>query len=87
MTLPSMAALLSQQQTNYENVEKACQAVEGCVGATIWEYTDKVRITNFIQAPLHSSALLGILGYLRRFPVRVSHALGMKSVEYRDGCQ
>ena len=54
MTLPSTDALLSQQQTNYENVVKACQAVEGCVGATIWEYTDKIRITNSMQAPLHS---------------------------------
>ena len=42
MTLPSTDALLAQQQTDYENVIKACNAVEGCIGMTIWDYTDKV---------------------------------------------
>jgi len=43
MTLPSTDALLAQQQTDYENVIAACMAVEGCVGMTVWDYTDKYR--------------------------------------------
>ena len=41
MTLPETAALLEQQKTDYENVIKACQAVSGCVGITVWDFTDK----------------------------------------------
>lgn len=43
MTLPSTQALLNQQQTDYENVIKQCMAVAGCIGVSIWDYTDKVR--------------------------------------------
>ncbi|KAF9886909.1 hypothetical protein FE257_011032 [Aspergillus nanangensis] len=41
MTLPSTAALLAQQSTDYKNVAAACVAVSGCVGVTIWDWTDK----------------------------------------------
>ncbi|EJD00077.1 endo-1,4-beta xylanase [Fomitiporia mediterranea MF3/22] len=41
MTLPSTDQLLQQQATDYQNVIAACNAVEGCVGVTIWDYTDK----------------------------------------------
>ncbi|KAH8100978.1 glycoside hydrolase superfamily [Cristinia sonorae] len=41
MTLPATAALLAQQQKDYQTVVAACQAVEGCVGVTIWDFTDK----------------------------------------------
>ncbi|PAV16689.1 glycoside hydrolase family 10 [Pyrrhoderma noxium] len=41
MTLPSTQTLLSQQQANYQTVVAACKAVTGCVGITIWDYTDK----------------------------------------------
>ncbi|KII85155.1 glycoside hydrolase family 10 protein [Plicaturopsis crispa FD-325 SS-3] len=41
MTLPSTDALLAQQKTDYESVIAACRAVSGCVGTTIWDYTDK----------------------------------------------
>lgn len=44
MTLPSTDALLAQQQTDYETVVAACNAVPGCVGITVWDYTDKVRL-------------------------------------------
>ncbi|KAJ6624523.1 endo-1,4-beta-xylanase C precursor [Mycena sp. CBHHK59/15] len=44
MTLPSTAALLAQQATDYQNVIAACKAVAGCVGATIWDYTDEVML-------------------------------------------
>ena len=42
MKLPETAALQSQQQTDYENVVKACVAVKGCVGVTLWDFSDKV---------------------------------------------
>ena len=44
MTLPETAALLEQQKTDYQTVISACQAVPQCVGITIWDFTDKVRI-------------------------------------------
>lgn len=42
MTLPATAALYAQQKTDYQTVIKACKSVTGCVGVTIWDYTDKV---------------------------------------------
>ena len=41
MTLPSTAALLAQQKIDYANVVTACIEVEGCVGITVWDWTDK----------------------------------------------
>ncbi|KAF9052431.1 hypothetical protein BDZ89DRAFT_1098474 [Hymenopellis radicata] len=41
MTLPATDALLAQQQADYETVVSACNAVAGCVGVTIWDWTDK----------------------------------------------
>ncbi|KAI0034221.1 beta-1,4-endoxylanase [Vararia minispora EC-137] len=41
MTLPATAALYDQQKTDYNTVVSACQAVESCIGITIWDYTDK----------------------------------------------
>ncbi|KAI0322738.1 beta-1,4-endoxylanase [Amylostereum chailletii] len=41
MTLPSTAAKLAQQKTDYQNVIKACANVKGCIGVTVWDYTDK----------------------------------------------
>ena len=43
MTLPATDALLAQQKTDYMNVIAACNAVKGCIGITIWDYTDKVN--------------------------------------------
>ena len=42
MTLPSTTALLQQQEKDYQTVISACNAVKGCIGVTIWDYTDKV---------------------------------------------
>ena len=42
MTLPETAALLEQQKQDYQTVISACQAVQGCVGITLWDFTDKV---------------------------------------------
>ncbi len=41
MTLPSTTALLTQQEKDYQTVIAACAAVQGCVGVTIWDWTDK----------------------------------------------
>lgn len=41
MTLPSTDALLAQQKTDYSNTVGACVATKGCVGVTIWDWTDK----------------------------------------------
>ncbi|KAI5120197.1 hypothetical protein M0805_006303 [Coniferiporia weirii] len=41
MTLPSTTALLAQQQKDYETVISQCKAVSGCIGATVWDFTDK----------------------------------------------
>ncbi|KAI0436457.1 carbohydrate-binding module family 1 protein [Xylaria telfairii] len=40
-SLPSTAAGLQQQATDYVTVTKACLAEKACVGITIWDYTDK----------------------------------------------
>ncbi|KAJ3557942.1 hypothetical protein NM688_g1203 [Phlebia brevispora] len=41
MTLPATNALLQQQEKDYQTVISACAAVEGCVGVTVWDFTDK----------------------------------------------
>ena len=46
MTLPSTDALLAQQETDYQTVVSACEAVEGCIGVTLWDFTDKVRLSD-----------------------------------------
>ncbi|KAJ1541914.1 hypothetical protein HK405_010333, partial [Cladochytrium tenue] len=40
MLLPSTTALLTQQATDYASVIKACLAVSGCVGVTVWDFDD-----------------------------------------------
>lgn len=41
--LPASDSDLAQQKIAYTNVVGACMKVSGCVGVTIWDYTDKVR--------------------------------------------
>jgi len=41
MTLPSSTTLLQQQKANYQTVIAACKSVAGCIGVTIWDFTDK----------------------------------------------
>jgi endo-1,4-beta-xylanase len=40
-SLPPTAAGLSQQSTDYANTVGACLATTGCVGITVWDFTDK----------------------------------------------
>lgn len=46
MTLPSTAALNTQQSIDYQNTVAACVEVEGCVGITVWDFDDKVCISS-----------------------------------------
>ncbi|EIW62496.1 endo-beta-1,4-glucanase [Trametes versicolor FP-101664 SS1] len=41
MTLPETAALLQQQKQDFQTVIHACKSVAGCVGVTVWDFTDK----------------------------------------------
>jgi endo-1,4-beta-xylanase len=41
MTLPSTAALLAQQSTDYQSTVGACAQTAKCVGVTLWDWTDK----------------------------------------------
>ncbi|MCJ1306974.1 hypothetical protein MMC25_000618 [Agyrium rufum] len=41
MTLPSTAALLAQQSTDYATTVNACLQTARCVGITLWDFTDK----------------------------------------------
>jgi len=40
-SLPETQANLTTQAQNYTSVTNACLALAGCVGITVWEYTDK----------------------------------------------
>jgi endo-1,4-beta-xylanase len=40
-SLPPTAAGLTQQSTDYVNVVNSCLGNTGCVGITIWDFTDK----------------------------------------------
>jgi endo-1,4-beta-xylanase len=41
MTLPDTSALQAQQSTDYQTTATACVKTKGCVGITLWDYTDK----------------------------------------------
>lgn len=41
MTLPDTSALQAQQSTDYQTTTTACVQTKGCVGITLWDYTDK----------------------------------------------
>lgn len=44
MNLPETPELLAQQEKDYETVIAACKAVRGCIGVTLWDWTDKVWV-------------------------------------------
>jgi endo-1,4-beta-xylanase len=41
MDLPADAAKLAQQATDYQNVVRACLAVDGCSSITVWQVSDR----------------------------------------------
>ncbi|RDX57114.1 endo-1,4-beta-xylanase C precursor [Lentinus brumalis] len=40
-TTPASQSALAQQQKDYQSVVQACMNVDGCVGITVWDFTDK----------------------------------------------
>ncbi|KAE9407502.1 beta-1,4-endoxylanase [Gymnopus androsaceus JB14] len=65
MTLPETAALLAQQKKDYQTVVSACNAVPGCVGVTIWDYTFPGQgaacpwDANFVKKPAYDGIIAG----------------------------
>ena len=43
MPTPASTANLAQQQKDYQSVVQMCKNVAGCIGITVWDFTDKVR--------------------------------------------
>ena len=43
-TLPPSVEGLEQQRRDYETIVGACAVVPGCVGVTVWDFTDKVGV-------------------------------------------
>ena len=41
--LPPDEEGLEQQRRDFETIVRACREVEGCIGITVWDWTDKVR--------------------------------------------
>ncbi|TFK48163.1 endo-1,4-beta xylanase [Heliocybe sulcata] len=41
MALPATQAQLAQQKKDYQSVIQTCMEVSGCVGVTLWDFTDK----------------------------------------------
>lgn len=80
MTLPATAALLAQQQRDYQTVIAACKAVAGCVGVTLWDYTDKVSNFGclFIATYILMNCTCSILGFPVLLVGRVPLVLGMR---------
>ncbi|KAI0648974.1 endo-1,4-beta-xylanase C precursor [Trametes meyenii] len=40
-TVPASQSALAQQEKDYQTVVSACMNVKGCVGITVWDFTDK----------------------------------------------
>jgi endo-1,4-beta-xylanase len=75
MQLPSTDAKLAQQATEYQNVAAACVGTPGCVGVTIWDWTDKYSWVpsvfqgygaalpwdeNYVKKPAYNGILAGL---------------------------
>ncbi len=44
MNLPYTPILAAQQTEAYKTVISACKAVSGCIGVTVWDWTDKAGV-------------------------------------------
>lgn len=64
MTLPVTDALLEQQKADYQSVITACNKVPGCIGVTVWDYTDKVGLPFSCRSRCSRPVLtIGVLQY------------------------
>jgi endo-1,4-beta-xylanase len=50
MTLPATEELLEQQRQDYQTVVAACNAVEACVGVTIWDCECYMLLLRYLLA-------------------------------------
>ncbi|TGO89078.1 hypothetical protein BPOR_0126g00090 [Botrytis porri] len=55
-TLPPTAAGLAQQGVDYANTVNACLSVDGCVGITIWDFTDAYSVVAALSAAAATAA-------------------------------
>ena len=64
--LPATDADLEQQKADYMSVIQTCMAVPGCVGVTVWDYTDKVRspVTLLFRLIIRIAVLMGSIRFL-----------------------
>jgi endo-1,4-beta-xylanase len=73
--LPTSATTLAQQSTDYQNLVQSCVETIGCVGFTIWDWTDKYSWVpsvfsgygaalpwdeNFVKKPAYDGLLKGM---------------------------
>lgn len=79
MTLPYTPILAAQQTEDYRTVISACKAVAGCIGVTVWDWTDKAGVI-FCGVEIHTLILfcnISILGFPGLLRVKVLLAHGM----------
>ncbi|CBF78453.1 hypothetical protein AN7401.2 [Aspergillus nidulans FGSC A4] len=75
--LPTSATTLAQQSTDFQNLAGSCVDTAGCVGFTIWDWTDKYSWVpstfsgygaalpwdeNFVKKPAYDGLLVGLGG-------------------------
>ncbi|KAL4981623.1 glycoside hydrolase superfamily, partial [Aspergillus falconensis] len=75
--LPTSATTLAQQSTDFQNLAGSCVDTTGCVGFTIWDWTDKYSWVpstfsgygaalpwdeNFVKKPAYDGLLVGLGG-------------------------
>ena len=79
MPTPASQANLAQQQKDYQSVVQACMNVEGCVGITVWDFTDKVCVRDAICLRVLSDAAWdSTLGSPAPSLARVQRVLGTR---------
>ncbi|EAW06989.1 putative endo-1,4-beta-xylanase [Aspergillus clavatus NRRL 1] len=75
MQMPSSSAKLAQQSADYQSVAAACVTTPGCIGITIWDWTDKYSWvpsvfsgygdacpwdSNYVKKPAYNGILAGL---------------------------
>ncbi|KAF8554599.1 glycoside hydrolase family 10 protein [Imleria badia] len=78
IVLPATDADLEQQKADYMSVVQTCMAVSGCVGVTVWDYTDKHSWipsafpgygeacpwdANLVRKPAYDGIVMGFMDY------------------------
>jgi hypothetical protein len=63
MTLPATSALLEQQKKDYNTVVTVCVQLPGCIGITLWAYSDYYSWIPSVFPGQVSEWLDGVHGY------------------------